>query len=87
MKKPTPKTAAPVAKVQAEPKLALPGIGDIAIVHFDTGDYPMIVTRSGEEDCDGQAFLDGTQTRSVLNATYGDGLGQIASPNTHSKEA
>ncbi len=88
MKKPTPKPAAAKPEVIEEPaKVSMPPVTAIVLVHLDEGDFPMIVTRSGEDDIDGQAFLDGTQTRSVLNATYGDGPGQIASPTTHAKEA
>lgn len=88
--KPVPKpepAKVDVVETKAPAKVSLPTLGSIVLVHMDEGDFPMIVTRSGEDDIDGQAFLDGTQTRSVLNATYGDGPGQIASPTTHAKEA
>ncbi len=78
---------APAKKAVKEQTIEQPKIGTIVIVHLESGDAPMIVTRSGGDGCDGQAFLDGTQTRSVVNATYGDGFGQIASPHTHTKEA
>ena len=66
----------------------MPVLGEILLVNTGDGLAPMIVSRVGEADFDGHAFLAGTQVMEITNATYGAGYGQCVPPtNPNSKEA